>query len=343
MTAIRLQAAAAPRSGVRMWLLALIFLTFAMVLVGGATRLTESGLSITEWNLVMGAIPPLNAADWQAAFDLYRQSPQYDLLNQGMSLGDFKAIYWWEWAHRELGRFIGLVYVAGLLWFLIRRAVGGRTAVALVAIGLLLGTQGLVGWIMVASGLKPGMTAVEPVRLTLHLSLACLFFVALVVAFVRLGGAGRESATASTRWLGWGLVALGMVQVALGGLVGGHDAGLTYNSWPLMDGRVIPTGLGRLEPAWRNLLENLTLIQFNHRIGGYILAATICAYGIVVRRDGFAARERGLLMALLVVAQVVIGIATLISAVPIGLALMHQGMAFVLMLTLAWNAAAFRR
>ena len=326
----------------RIWLLALIFLTFAMILVGGATRLTESGLSITQWNLVMGTVPPLGEAAWGEAFDLYRQSPQYELLEPGMSLGEFKTIFWWEWAHRELGRFIGLVYVAGLLWVLIRRSVSGRTAAALVAMGVLLGMQGLVGWVMVASGLEPGMTAVEPVRLTLHLTLACLFFVALVTMHVRLGGAAGEGGRPATRRIAWGLVGLGVVQVALGGLVGGHDAGLTYNSWPLMDGRFIPAGLGRIEPAWRNLLENITMIQFNHRIGGYVLAAAVCAYAVAVRREGEAARERGLLMALLVIAQVIIGVATLLSAVPIGLALMHQGMAFILILTLTWNANALR-
>lgn len=346
MTAIPLHTAPALQSaaarGVRLWLLALILLTFAMVLVGGATRLTESGLSITEWNLVMGTLPPLGEADWQAAFDLYRASPQYELLNRGMGLQDFKTIYWWEWGHRELGRFIGLVYTAGLIWFLIRRAVSGGTAAALVAIGVLLGMQGLVGWIMVASGLEPGMTAVEPVRLTLHLTLACLFFIALVTMHVRLGGAAREAAKPSTRRIAWGLVALGVIQVALGGLVGGHDAGLTYNTWPLMDGRFVPGGLWRIEPVWRNLAENITTIQFNHRIGGYVLAAAVCAYSIAVRREGVPARERALLMSLLVVIQVVAGIATLLSAVPIGLALMHQGLAFVLVLTLTWNANVFR-
>src|SRR4051812_38245138 len=166
-----------------------------MVLVGGATRLTESGLSITEWNLLAGALPPFSEADWQTAFNHYRQSPQYDLLNHGMSLEAFKTIYWWEWAHRELGRFIGLVYIAGFLWFSVRRAVQGRVLAILAAMGLLLGAQGVVGWIMVASGLRPGMSAVEPLRLALHLTLASLFFAALVAMYVRLGGAAPEGSS----------------------------------------------------------------------------------------------------------------------------------------------------
>ena len=193
--------AAAVRSararGLRGWLLFLILLVFAMVMVGGATRLTESGLSITEWDLVTGTVPPLDDAGWQAAFDLYKQSPQYEILNRGMSLSDFKTIYWWEWAHRELGRFIGLVYIAGFFWFVgqAERAAADRRCV-LAGVGVLLGAQGVVGWIMVASGLKPGMTAVAPLKLTLHLLLASLLFAALIALFVRLGGAIREPASA---------------------------------------------------------------------------------------------------------------------------------------------------
>src|SRR5687768_10647381 len=176
----------------RLWLGALILLVFVMVLVGGATRLTGSGLSITEWRPVTGAVPPLSDAMWRAEFDRYRDSPQYDLLNAGMSLEEFKTIYWWEWAHRQLGRLIGLFYVAGFVWLAVKRAVAPRTLAVLGGMGLLLGMQGLVGWIMVASGLQPGMVSVAPARLALHLVLACLFFAAIIMMFVRLGGAGPE-------------------------------------------------------------------------------------------------------------------------------------------------------
>lgn len=328
---------------VRAWLAALILLVFAMVLIGGATRLTESGLSITQWDLVMGALPPLNEADWLRAFQLYQQSPQYDLLNVGMALGDFKTIYWWEWAHRELGRFIGLFYIAGFLVIALRRMATPRVLVALAAMGVLLGAQGVVGWIMVASGLEPGMTAVAPLKLTLHLTLACLFLATLTVAFVRLGGTVRDYAQATTRRLAWTLVVLAFAQVALGGLVAGNDAGLTYNSWPLMDGAFVPRGLWSLDPSWRNFVENLTTIQFNHRIGAYVLTAAVVAYAIATRGESATTRARAVLLVLLVAGQVGLGIATLLTAVPIELAIAHQGMALLLVFVLTWNASVFRR
>ena len=333
-----------PGRGVRLWLLALILLTFAMVLVGGATRLTGSGLSITEWRPVTGAIPPLSGEAWQAEFELYRQSPQYEILNQGISLAEFKAIYWWEWAHRQLGRFIGLLFLAGLLWSAAARAVSPRGLAAFVGMGVLLAGQGLVGWIMVASGLQPGMTAVAPIRLAAHLLLACLFFAALVAAYVRLGGARLEPAGARLRALSWLLVPLSLVQIGLGGLVAGHDAGLVYNTWPLMDGRFVPSGMAILDPAWLNLVDNVTAIQFNHRIGAYLLTAAVLAYALMVRGiRAPALRARSVLMAILVLAQLALGVATLMASVPLGLALAHQGLAITLLLALIWNAAVLRR
>lgn len=326
----------------RRWLLLLVLLTFAMVIVGGATRLTESGLSITEWNLVTGTVPPLSDATWQAEFDRYRQSPQYELLNRGMALADFKRIYWWEWAHRELGRFIGLVFLGGFVWFVARRSVPLRTAVTLVGLGVLLAAQGLVGWIMVASGLEPGMTAVAPVKLALHLTLACLFFAALVSVYVEAGGAEPERASRRLAWAARGLVILALVQIALGGLVAGRDAGLVYDTWPLMDGRLVPSGLGLLDPLWRNVVDNVTTIQFNHRVGAYVLAATTLAYAIALRHSAPPVRNRALLLAGLVLVQTGLGIATLVNAVPMGLALMHQATAMILLLALVWNASVLR-
>jgi cytochrome c oxidase assembly protein subunit 15 len=329
--------------GARRWLLFLILLVFAMVLVGGATRLTESGLSITEWNLVTGTVPPLNADSWNAEFQRYKESPQHDLLNRGMSLDSFKTIFWWEWAHRELGRFIGLVYIAGFFWFVGRRGVPLRTAIVLAGMGLLLGAQGVVGWIMVASGLEPGMTAVAPIRLALHLTLAALFFAALVAVYVRLGGAQSEAATAGEKFAARSLVALAFIQIALGGLVAGHDAGLTYNTWPLMDGRLIPRGLWMLKPQWLNVVDNITAIQFNHRVGAYVLAAAILAYAVAMRRVHPLARNRALLLVVLILAQIVVGVLTLVTVVPISLALTHQAMALILLFVLVWNAAALGR
>jgi cytochrome c oxidase assembly protein subunit 15 len=328
---------------VRGWLLVLILLVFAMVLVGGTTRLTESGLSITEWDLVTGTMPPTSDAAWQAEFERYQKTPQYALLNEGMSLSAFKTIYWWEWGHRELGRFIGLVYIGGFLWFAARRVIRGKTLAILAAMGVLLGTQGAVGWIMVASGLQPGMTAVAPVKLALHMLLACLFFASLVVMYVRLGGAARETAPGALRFAAWLLVVLTFVQIGLGSLVAGHDAGLTYNTWPLMDGRFVPNGLGMLEPAWLNMFDNITTIQFNHRIGAYVLAAMAFAYALVSRRGSRRALSRGMLIAGLVLLQVMLGILTLIHVVPITLGVAHQGLALLVLAALVWNASVFRR
>jgi cytochrome c oxidase assembly protein subunit 15 len=258
-----------------------------------------------------------------------------------MSLDEFRTIYWWEWAHRELGRFIGLIYVAGFLWFVGRGAVPLRTTMILAAMGVVLAAQGAVGWIMVASGLEPGMISVAPVKLALHLTLASLFFAALVAMIVRLGPE-REPAPPLARPGAYLLVLLAFVQIALGGLMAGHDAGLTYNTWPLMDGQFVPRGLSLLEPFWRNLVENIATIQFNHRLGAYVLAAAILAYAIAARRIP-PVRNRALLMSLLALAQIALGVATLVLGVPIGLALAHQGLALILLLVIVWNASVLSR
>jgi cytochrome c oxidase assembly protein subunit 15 len=212
-----------------------------------------------------------------------------------------------------------------------------------VGIALLLGLQGVVGWIMVASGLEPGMTAVEPVRLMLHLALAAVFFAALVATFVKLGGAAPEAVATRLRLGARLLVVLVFVQIALGALVAGHDAGLTYNTWPLMDGRLVPRGLGLLEPRWLNLVDNITTIQFNHRIGAYVLLAAVLSYSALAWRAGPAIRNRATLIGVLVLTQLGVGIATLIHVVPIGLALAHQGFAMIVLLVLVWNASVLRR
>ena len=329
---------------VRLWLAATLVLVFAMIIVGGATRLTDSGLSITEWKPIHGAIPPLSEAAWQAEFQRYRQTSQYDILNRGMEIGAFKRIYWWEWGHRQLGRLIGLVYLGGFLWFALTRRVSLATGVVLFAMGLLLATQGLVGWIMVASGLEPGMTAVAPVKLTLHLTLACLFFASLVWMIARLGGAGGAQAAPARRPAAAGIVGLVFVQIALGGLVAGHDAGLTYNTWPLMDGRFIPTGLALLDPLWLNFFGNVTTIQFTHRLGAYVLGAAVLAYAALTWRGGAAAaRSRAGWLLALVLAQIALGVLTLIQVVPLGLALAHQALALVLLGAAVWNLSAVRR
>ena len=328
---------------VRLWLAVTALLVIVMVLVGGATRLTDSGLSITEWKPVVGAVPPLSQADWQAEFTAYQQTPQYKLLNDGMSLAAFKVIYWWEWGHRQLGRMIGLIFLGGLVWFAVRRVVNLRQGLMLFATGLLLGTQGLVGWIMVASGLEPGMTAVAPVKLTLHLVLACLFFAALIVLIARLGREGGDSVSSGTRIGAYVITVAVFIQIALGGLVAGHDAGLTYNTWPLMDGALVPDGLAALSPAWMNVVDNIMAIQFNHRIGAYALALLIGLHTLFVWRKSVpAVRYRLAGLSALVVVQMALGIVTLLYVVPLIPALAHQGVALIMLAVAVWHTARLR-
>ncbi len=334
-------------SAVRHWLWLVLALVVLMITVGGATRLTGSGLSITEWRPVTGAIPPIGAEAWALEFEKYRQSSQYALLNQGMSLPEFQFIYWWEWGHRQLGRLIGLIYAAGFVWSVASRRVGARDGAALFGMGLLLGLQGAVGWIMVASGLEPGMTAVAPVKLTLHLGLACLFLATLVAMLARLGAFPRDSAPtpAWARAASRVLLALIFVQVLLGGLVAGSQAGLTFNTWPLMDGRIVPSTdtLLAVTPWWENAIDNPALVQFNHRIGAYLVLGIALWQAMALRRHGRTPalrRARGLLHVVLF--QVVLGVATLVMVVPLALGLAHQFVAVVL-LALAVRHAALTR
>jgi cytochrome c oxidase assembly protein subunit 15 len=323
------------------WLLITALLVLVMVLVGGATRLTGSGLSITEWRPVTGAIPPLNAADWAAEFAKYRASPQYELLNHGMELGEFKFIYWWEWGHRQLGRFIGLWFAGGLLVAALRRWVSLRLGVLLFGMGLVLGLQGAIGWIMVASGLKPGMIAVAPVKLTLHLGFACLFLASLVFVWTRLSlPRDREDSPRLVAVVLWLLI---LFQILLGGLVAGSRAGFTYNTWPLMDGHFIPDAakLFVVTPWLENFVDNPTLVQFNHRMTGYlVLFASVLAAVLLRRKLGRTpAARRTASLAGGAVLQVALGIVTLLLGVPIWAGLAHQGVAMLLLADATRNLA----
>lgn len=326
--------AADPYVTIRRWLWLVALLVFVMVVVGGATRLTGSGLSITEWRPVTGAIPPLSDAAWASEFEKYRASPQYQLLNAGMSLGDFKFIYWWEWGHRQLGRFIGFIYLAGFLVVALRRALPWRQTLILFGMGLLLGLQGAIGWIMVASGLEPGMVAVAPVKLTLHLTFAGLFF-ASVVAFATALKPPRREEAPQGRVAAWLLLALTFIQIALGGLVAGSKAGFTFNTWPLMDGRLVPSSatLFAGSPVWENFVDNVALVQFNHRIGAYLLLAFALWHVIALRRSAPAsgAAKRATAIAGLMVSQAVLGIVTLLLVVPLWAGLAHQALAFTVL------------
>lgn len=326
--------ASARHAGIRRWLWAVAFLVFVMVVVGGATRLTGSGLSITEWRPVTGAIPPLNETAWAQEFEKYQASPQYQLLNSGMALAEFKFIYWWEWGHRQLGRFIGLVYLAGFLVVLLRRSLPWRQTAILFGMGLLLGLQGTIGWIMVASGLEPGMVAVAPVKLTLHLTFAGFFF-ASVVAFATWLTPLRRVESARGRAATWLLLLLLFVQVALGGLVAGSRAGFTFNTWPLMDGALVPSSatLFAGSPVWENFVDNVALVQFNHRLGAYLLFAVALWHMLAMRRAAPAsgAAKRATAIVGLVLAQSALGIVTLLLVVPVWAGLAHQALGFTVL------------
>jgi len=333
---------------VQAWLSFVALLVLAMIVVGGATRLTDSGLSITEWQPIMGAIPPLSAADWQVAFDKYRQIPQYQSLNKGMSLEAFKTIFWWEWGHRFLGRIIGLAFAVPLAVFWLSGRLRPGLTLKLVGLLLLGGLQGAIGWYMVQSGLADRIY-VSQYRLALHLSIAFLILAGLVWLILDLMPPRREARletfTAAHRTWSWVLAALVFSQVAIGGFVAGLKAGRAYNTWPLMDGQVIPDGLFRMSPWWVNLGENITTVQFNHRLTAYILVALALWHAVRIARiaDDEQVSRSALLLAAGLLAQMVIGIATVLAAVPIELGILHQGFAAVVFAVAIWHAHAITR
>jgi cytochrome c oxidase assembly protein subunit 15 len=327
---------------VRLWLYMVAGLIVAMVVVGGLTRLTGSGLSITEWAPVTGAVPPLSESAWASEFEKYRATPQYALVNKGMTLGDFKSIYLWEWGHRFLGRLIGVVFLVPLLVFIVQGRVRGRLMATLLAVGVLGGLQGAVGWVMVKSGLAPDMVAVAPVRLMLHLVLACGLLVAVLAVAI---GAGETRIAAETRLRAQAaiLVGLALVQIALGALVAGHRAGLIYNTWPLMGGALVPPAatLFPLEPWWLNLFETAATTQFAHRLGAYVLVAFAALHAVAAirRQPGTRVATLAAVVLALIVAQAALGIATLLLMVPLWAALAHQGLAVVALVavTVHWR------
>jgi heme a synthase len=322
---------------IRLWLYAVAALVLAMVLVGGATRLTESGLSITEWQPVMGALPPLTEARWLAEFHKYQEIPQYRELNQGMSLAAFKTIFWWEWTHRLLGRAIGVVFLVPLLWFLWRGWVGPGLRVRLWLVFGLGALQGAVGWWMVVSGLADRVE-VSQYRLATHLILACAIYVAIVWTALGLGSAKPVLMPGRIRAGAIALLALVLGQIYLGALVAGLRAGHVYNTWPFIDGALVPDA-GRLlfdVPQWRNVFENTLTVQFDHRMLAYVIfiGALLHAFR-VARTVGEGPVLMGTIaLAAAVTLQAVLGIWTLLMVAPISLSLLHQAMAMVV-LTLA--------
>jgi len=331
----------------RLWLYALALLVLCMVVVGGATRLTHSGLTITEWKPLVGVIPPLSETDWRALFSKYQQIPEYKLLSPSMTLAEFKPLFWWEWSHRALARFVGLVAGLGLLWFLAIPDIRQRYWRPLVGIFSLGALEGLAGWYMVASGLQD-RTDVSQYRLTLHLGIATLimaytFWTALGVDATGVGplsAAGRaipKRSEPSVAALAALLVLSVYGQILLGGFVAGLDAGLTYNTWPLMDGRLIPHGLHAMKPLWANPFENPVTVQFDHRMMAYLVALLALFNHMSTWQSG-ASRllPSAALVLTMVLVQVALGVWTLLSLVPLPLGLAHQ---FTAMMVLA--AAVF--
>lgn len=335
-------------AGVEAWLWFVAFLVFCMVVVGGATRLTGSGLSITEWKPILGAIPPLTEADWLAAFEKYRQIPQYRIVNEGMSLGEFKGIFWWEWAHRFLGRLVGFAFALPLFIFWwrgrLRPGSAGKYA-GLLGLGAL---QGAIGWFMVYSGLADRVS-VSQYRLALHLCVALSILALLVWLALEERRARRETrsgaATAAVRSRAGWLIALIGVQVALGAFVAGIKAGLVYNTWPDMNGQFVPSDYWAEGHGWLSLFESHAAVQFNHRIVAYIVVAMAFWQALAVLRGGASgtARTSGLLLLAAVFAQAVLGVLTLLLHVPLGLGLLHQGGAAVLVAIAVWHLFEARR
>ncbi|TMJ36092.1 MAG: heme A synthase [Alphaproteobacteria bacterium] len=314
---------------IRAWLWFAAFLVFTMVIVGGATRLTDSGLSITEWQPLLGAIPPLTEADWLAAFGKYKLIPEYSQVNQGMSLAEFKFIYWWEWTHRFLGRFIGLVMVLPFLAFWLTRRIEPRLVARLIVLIVLGGLQGALGWYMVESGLVDRID-VSQYRLAAHLSLATFIFGAMVWTALGIGDRTGHRPRTSRQWAALGLAALVLLQIAAGGFVAGLDASMGYNTWPFMDRQWIPRGLLIMEPAWRNFFENAMTVQFDHRLIAYSVALYAALYTWRVQSPA------ALAVIAAVALQVALGIATLLAQVPLSLGLMHQAGAMIVFATAIW-------
>jgi cytochrome c oxidase assembly protein subunit 15 len=337
----RRRTAAPGLAAVQIWLFTVAAFVLAMVIVGGATRLTGSGLSITEWRPIIGIIPPLSEAAWQDAFEKYRQIPEYQLVNKGMSLEGFKAIFWWEWAHRLLGQLIGFVFLLPFVYFLLYRAIPKPYIPRVAALFILGGAQGALGWFMVKSGLSDRVD-VSQYRLAAHLALA----VAIAGYAFWLGLSIRDEAftvqpaNAGTRFQGakrGALLLFGLVylQIVAGAFVAGLKAGHASNTWPLMDGEIIPPGLDVYTPWYLNLFENPLAAQFAHRMLGYLILTFAAAFGLLIwHRHRLRAPAAALGLALLI--QIALGVATIFFGVPLGLALAHQANAMVVLALSLW-------
>jgi cytochrome c oxidase assembly protein subunit 15 len=319
------------RGAIRIWLMVIFALVMAMIVVGGLTRLTDSGLSITEWKPVTGALPPMDATHWEEEFTLYQQSPQYRLMNNQMTLSEFKGIYWWEWGHRQLGRVIGLVWALGFFGFLVARKIPTGWTSRLLGLGVLGGLQGAIGWWMVSSGLTGDMVSVASYRLAIHLGLAFIILGFIAWYVFALGRPERElmqarrGREAKLFSMSTGLMHFAFLQILLGALVAGIDAGRSYTDWPLMAGGFFPPQPFDLVPVWRNFFEDPGLVQFMHRMAGYLLFI----FGVVTWLRGRKSANAdtrfrfNAVMAMLLL-QVVLGITTVLYVAQLHIAITHQ-------------------
>ena len=336
------------RRAVGWWLIVMAVLVAAMVMIGGLTRLTGSGLSITEWKPVSGIIPPLTHDAWQSAFEKYRQIPQYRFENRGMSLVQFQTIYWWEWTHRLLGRLLAVVFLLPFVVFATTGAIARKDWPRMVLLFGLGGLQGLVGWWMVKSGLEVRVS-VSQYRLAIHLGVALVLFAALLwTAFEYLresfaqswgGNAKRRSGQGLTA-SSFALVAIVYIQMLLGAIVAGLHAGLIYNTWPSMDGRLLPEGAFALKPLWSNFFENAGLVQFDHRLFAYVIAAAVLMFWTMTRKlaEPRSVQATSTVLLALVGIQATLGIITLLNQARLALAALHQAIAVALFAAALWNA-----
>ena len=322
------------RRAIRVWLYVIASMVLAIVVVGGATRLTDSGLSITEWEPINGVIPPLNEEAWQEKFAKYQEIPEYQEINLGMPLAEFKTIYWWEWSHRLLGRLIGVAFLLPFLWLWATGRIERNLWPRLIAIFILGGLQGAAGWWMVASGLSE-RTDVSQYRLAIHLILASVIFAYLiwVARGLRPSRPGAIQIRPGIKIFANALIFLVFLQLYFGALVAGLDAGFVFNDWPAMGGQFIPPGVMDQEPWWRNLFENVATVQFQHRMLAYLIAALVIGHAIwmALRMPGSRTAFASYRLVAIVGLQIVVGVYTLTQAVPIELGLVHQLVAFVLL------------
>ncbi len=328
---------------VRRWLWWVAALLIAIVLVGGLTRLTGSGLSITEWRPITGVLPPLSENEWLAEFELYRAIPQFLAVNTDMTLAEFKVIYAWEWTHRLLARAVGVLFLLPFLFFLWRGLIDRALGWKLAGIFALGGLQGVIGWWMVQSGLAE-RTDVSQYRLAVHLTLASAILAATVAVAESLQPWRQTLAMPRQRRMAGILLLLVLLQILLGALVAKTGAGLTFNTWPLMDGRFIPPAdaLFAMQPAWKNFFENVLTIQFDHRIAAYLLFFVAALHAIDVQRAAPAIALRAAVLFALVTLQAMLGVLTLLYEVPLWLALAHQAGAIVVLVMATVNFTRMR-